>query len=37
MSGFYCVKNTDPLPIPLLSGISDELVRVNDRDDLTRW
>ena len=37
MSGFYSTNSIGPLLIPLLRGISDELVRVNDRDDITRW
>ena len=26
-----------PLSIPLMRGISDELIQVNDRDDINRW
>ena len=36
MSGFYTVTG-DALSIPLMKGISEELMQVNTRDDIKRW
>ena len=36
MSGFYPATE-DTLSIPLMKGISDELMKVNTRDDIKRW
>ncbi len=36
MSGFYTAEG-DALEIPLMQGISGELLKVNDRDDIRRW
>ena len=36
MTGFYTAAG-DTLTIPLLAGISRDLVAVNDRDDIARW
>ena len=36
MTGFYTAAEGD-LSIPLMKGISDELMQVNTRDDITRW
>ena len=36
MTGFYPAVE-DTLSIPLMKGISDELMMVNTRDDITRW
>ena len=36
MTGFYAATEAT-LSIPLMRGISDELLRVNDRDDIKRW
>ncbi len=36
MTGFHTAVS-DTLSIPLMKGISDELLRVNDRDDIKRW
>lgn len=36
MSGFYTAVE-DILRIPLMQGISDELMQVNTRDDIKRW
>ena len=36
MTGFYTSKSNE-IKIPLLSGISADLITVNDRDDITRW
>ena len=36
MTGFYTAKE-GPLEIPLMKGISPELLRVNTRDDIKRW
>lgn len=36
MTGFYTATG-EPLSIPLLSGISKDLLAVNDCDDITRW
>lgn len=37
MTAFYMAEDENSLEIPLMSGISDELIAVNDRDDITRW
>ena len=36
MTGFYTATK-DTLSIPLMKGISSELMEVNTRDDITRW
>jgi 1,3-beta-galactosyl-N-acetylhexosamine phosphorylase len=36
MTGFWSSGETT-LSIPLLKGISNQLVKVNDQDDITRW
>lgn len=36
MTGFYTAKE-EPLRIPLMKGISEELLLVNTRDDIKRW
>ncbi len=36
MTGFYTAAG-DSVSIPLMQGISQELLQVNDRDDITRW
>ena len=36
MTGFYTAENGE-LRIPLMQGISDELLQVNTRDDMKRW
>ena len=36
MSGFYTADG-GPLEIPLMKGISSELMQVNSRDDIKRW
>lgn len=36
MTGFYCAGDS-ALHIPLMKGISDELLLVNTRDDIARW
>ena len=36
MTGFYLAKD-EPLKIPLMAGISKELLAVNTRDDRKRW
>ena len=36
MTGFYTAAGST-LSIPLMKGISGELMQVNDRDDITRW
>lgn len=36
MTGFYTADGKE-LDIPLMKGISGELIRVNDRDDIKRW
>ena len=36
MTGFYTAIG-EPLSIPLMRGISPELMEVNTRDDITRW
>ena len=36
MTGFYAAQE-GPLSIPLMAGISDELLAVNTRDDIKRW
>ena len=36
MTGFY-TAGEEPLRIPLMDGISRELLKVNDRDDIKRW
>ena len=36
MTGFYTARG-DTVTIPLMRGISHELLRVNDRDDIARW
>ena len=36
MTGFYTAVE-DTLEIPLMQGISDELMQVNTRDDISRW
>ena len=36
MTGFYTATG-DSLSIPLMKGISDELMMVNTRDDIRRW
>ena len=37
MTGFYTAEKKSRLSIPLLSGINDQLMKVNDFDDITRW
>ncbi len=36
MTGFYTATG-GPLSIPLMKGVSDELMQVNTRDDIKRW
>ena len=36
MTGFYTAENGE-LRIPLMQGISEELLQVNTRDDMKRW
>lgn len=36
MSGFYTATE-DTLSIPLMKGVSEELMQVNTRDDIKRW
>ena len=36
MTGFHTAKENE-LAIPLMKGISDELMQVNTRDDIRRW
>ena len=36
MSGFFSSEEST-LSIPLLKGISKDLIKVNDRDDISRW
>ena len=36
MTGFYTARG-DTVTIPLMQGISPELMQVNTRDDITRW
>ena len=36
MTGFYTAADA-PVSIPLMQGISPELMAVNDRDDIRRW
>ena len=36
MTGFYTATG-EKLSIPLMKGISDELMQVNTRDDIKRW
>ena len=36
MTAFYTAAG-GPLSIPLMKGISGELMKVNDRDDIKRW
>ena len=36
MTGFYTAPG-DTVTIPLMKGISPELMKVNDHDDITRW
>ena len=36
MTAFHTASG-GPLSIPLLKGVSDELLKVNDRDDIKRW
>lgn len=36
MTGFYTAAEKE-LSIPLMKGISEELLQVNTRDDITRW
>ena len=36
MTGFYTAENGE-LRIPLMQGISEELMQVNTRDDIKRW
>ncbi len=36
MTGFYTAPG-GPLSIPLMKGVSDELMQVNTRDDIKRW
>ena len=36
MTPFYTAAD-GALTIPLMTGISRELMKVNDRDDITRW
>ena len=36
MTGFHAAGE-GPLAIPLMQGVSPELMRVNDRDDIARW
>ncbi len=37
MTGFYTAAGEEPLAIPLMQGVSRELMAVNDRDDIRRW
>ena len=37
MSGFTTATGEGALSIPLMKGISSELIAVNTRDDITRW
>ncbi len=37
MTGFYTAADCGPLRIPLMRGISPELMEVNTRDDIKRW
>ncbi|MCL2249966.1 MAG: 1,3-beta-galactosyl-N-acetylhexosamine phosphorylase [Oscillospiraceae bacterium] len=37
MTGFYAAASESALEIPLLSGISDDLMKINDFDDIKRW
>ena len=36
MTGFYTAPG-DTVTIPLMKGISPELMQVNTNDDITRW
>ena len=36
MTGFYTAQD-GPLSIPLMRGVSQELMKVNDHDDIARW
>jgi len=37
MTGFFTAESDKSLRIPLLKGISNNLINVNDFDDITRW
>ena len=37
MTGFHAAPAGQALSIPLMKGISPELMKVNDRDDIARW
>ena len=37
MTGFYTARDGEMLSIPLMKGISPELMKVNTRDDIRRW
>ncbi|MCL2587752.1 MAG: 1,3-beta-galactosyl-N-acetylhexosamine phosphorylase, partial [Firmicutes bacterium] len=37
MTGFFTAENDKSLRIPLLKGISNKLINVNDFDDISRW
>ncbi len=37
MTGFHTAAGDGPLSIPLMRGISPELIAVNDQDDIRRW
>lgn len=37
MTGFYTAEEEGALEIPLMKGISPELMQVNTRDDIKRW
>ena len=37
MTGFYTAREGETLSIPLMKGISPELMKVNTRDDIRRW
>ncbi len=37
MTGFYTAREGETLSIPLMKGISPELMKVNTHDDIRRW
>ncbi len=37
MTGFYTASDNGALSIPLMQGVSPDLMMVNDRDDIGRW
>ena len=37
MTGFHTAGGCGPLSIPLMQGVSTELMAVNTRDDMKRW